>query len=797
MASGNQKNAEGRWPLFLVGGLLFLIGLIQAAGGAQLLLLGGAWYYLFAGIGMLLAGVLIIFRQEIGAVLYMAVLLATCVWAYDEAGLNFWAQIPRLVGPIILGILVIIIWPLFYQAGARSALGRKTRMAASLGVLGLVWFFANMLQPQGVIQPDATLQAAPPVAPMTQTLEQQNDWRYYGRTPNGTRYSPDTEITADTISGLQVAWTFQTGDIAKDGAEDQNTPLQIGDTLYICTPHNKVFALNAETGEQRWAFDPKAQSPLWQRCRGVGYYEEANAAASQAVCSKKIILTTIDARLIALDAKTGLLCDNFGDHGTVDLKKGMGEVKPGYYFPTSAPTVVKDKIVIGGWVFDNRSTDEPSGVVRAFNVRTGALDWAWDLGAPDRTGTPGDGEIFTRDTPNVWSTPAFDEKLGLIYLPTGNSPPDFWGAQRSKESEKYSSSVVAVEIDSGKARWSFQTVHHDLWDYDVASQPALYDIPDGKGGTLPALIQTTKRGQIFLLNRETGKPLAQVLEKVAPQGGQEGDFLSPTQPYSVDMPSIGTEPLSEAKMWGMTFLDQLYCRIEFRKMRYQGEFTPPTTKRSLIYPGYYGGLLWGGVSIDETTGILFVNDMRMPQWLELVPREDVEKKGFAAGAHDGFAMQEGAPYGVWKNAFLSPLGVPCHQPPYGTMSAIDLKTRTLLWQRPMGSIEDSGPLGIKTGLHAPIGMPTLGGPLSTAGGLVFFAGTQDYYLRALDSKTGTEIWRARLPVGAQATPISYISPESGRQFIVISAGGARMTPDRGDYVIAYALPKKVETKPAQ
>ncbi len=350
--------------------------------------------------------------------------------------------------------------------------------------------------------------------------------------------------------------------------------------------------------------------------------------------------------------------------------------------------------------------------------------------------------------------------------------------------------LVAVELDLAVARQGIGTSKHIDLDRVVDHKLRGNDRIDP--GRIPTqLAQGVTHGRQVHHAGDTGEIL-----QYHP-GGQEGDFLSPTQPYSVDMPSIGTEPLSEAKMWGMTFLDQLYCRIEFRKMRYQGEFTPPTTKRSLIYPGYYGGLLWGGVSIDETTGILFVNDMRMPQWLELVPREDVEKKGFAAGAHDGFAMQEGAPYGVWKNAFLSPLGVPCHQPPYGTMSAIDLKTRTLLWQRPMGSIEDSGPLGIKTGLHAPIGMPTLGGPLSTAGGLVFFAGTQDYYLRALDSKTGTEIWRARLPVGAQATPISYISPESGRQFIVISAGGARMTPDRGDYVIAYALPKKVETKPAQ
>jgi quinate dehydrogenase (quinone) len=350
--------------------------------------------------------------------------------------------------------------------------------------------------------------------------------------------------------------------------------------------------------------------------------------------------------------------------------------------------------------------------------------------------------------------------------------------------------VVALDINTGRLKWHFQTAHHDLWDYDLPSQPALYDIPDGKGGTTPALIQLTKRGQIFLLNRVTGEPIADVIEQPVPQHHQEGDWVSPTQPYSVGMPAIGAEPLSEAKMWGATFFDQLWCRIEFRKMRYEGEFTAPTTEKTLQYPGNYGGFNWGSASINEDTGYLFVNDIRMPQWLYYIPRADADAPG-AASSHDGLHVQAGTPYGVTKNTFMSPLGIPCHQPPWGTMTAIDLQKRQIVWERPMSTLQDTAVAGgLKVNLPIPIGMPTMGGPLSTASGLVFFAGTQDYYLRALDAATGKELWKGRLPVGGQATPMTYISPESGRQFVVIAAGGARQSPDRGDYIVAYSLPEQ-------
>jgi len=804
MSKPDSSRAGARWALLLFGVVLALIGLVLAAGGVRLIALGGSWYYLLAGVGLVVSGVLFARGRVAGAWLYGVVFFGTVAWALWEVGPNFWPLVPRLSAVLVLAVFALLLLPQLTRGRSR----KPAYTLAGLLVLALLAGGAEMFVPHGVIEAGATPTPAATAAPSP--ADAGSRWSHYGRTPAGTRFAPYEQITRDNVGKLQVAWTFRTGDIAGKGSEDQSTPLQIGDTLYVCTSHNQVFALNAETGEERWKFDPKApDTKVWNRCRGVGYYEPgASASASAAVatsagtpapapapavpaaaCAQRIVLSTVDARLIELDARTGQPCESFGNKGTVDLKVGLGEVKPNYYMPTSAPTVVRNLIVIGGWVYDGRSTDEPSGVVRAFNATTGELAWAWDLGNPAITKLPPEGQTYTRTTPNVWSTPSFDDKLGLIYLPTGNQTPDYWGAQRSKESEKYSSSVVALDIDTGRVRWAFQTVHHDLWDYDVPSQPALYDIPDGKGGVTPALVQLTKRGQIFVLDRRNGKPLADVQEKPVPQGGQAGDWTSPTQPYSVGMPSIGTTPLSEAAMWGATPFDQLWCRIEFRKMRYDGEFTPPTTQRSLQYPGNYGGFNWGSASINEAIGYLIVNDIRMPQWFQMISRAETDKPG-AAASHDGLHPQEGTPYGVTKNSFMSPLGVPCHAPPYGTMTAIDLQTRQIAWQRPISTLQDTGPLGIKTGLQIPIGMPTMGGPLSTSTGLVFFAGTQDYYLRALDARTGHEIWKGRLPVGGQATPMSYISPESGRQFVAIVAGGARQSPDRGDYVIAYALPKQ-------
>ena len=627
-----------------------------------------------------------------------------------------------------------------------------------------------------------------PVAPGTE----QKDWAHWGNTTAGNRFAALDQINKGNIDKLQVAWTFRTGDIPQStgaGAEDQNTPLQIGDTVYTCTAYGKVFALDADTGAQRWKFDPQGTAPNWQRCRGLGYSDaSATPTAEQpSACTKRLFLPTGDARLIALNAETGQPCEEFGNKGTVDLTTDMGEVKPGYYQQTSTPLVAGDVVIIGGRVADNYSTGEPPGVVRAYDVRSGELVWAWDPGNPNTTKRPPAGETYTRGTPNVWSAMSYDARLGLVYLPTGNATPDFFAGQRTEFDDKWSSSIVAIDVKTGQVRWHFQTTHHDLWDFDLPAQPLLYDVPDDKGGTQPALAQVTKQGEIFLLNRETGVPIARVEERPVPQGSVPGERYSPTQPFSVDMPSIGNKTLTESDMWGATPFDQLMCRIQFKGMRHEGVYTPPGMDRALQFPGSLGGMNWGSVSVDPNTNYMFVNDMRLGLANYMIPRDKIAAG--ASGIEMGVVPQEGTPFGAMRERFLSAAGIPCQKPPFGTMSAIDLKTHKLMWQVPVGTVQDTGPLGIRMHLPIPIGMPTLGASLATQSGLLFFAGTQDFYLRAFDTGNGNEIWKSRLPVGSQSGPMTYVSPKTGKQYILLTVGGARQSPDRGDYVIAYALPK--------
>ncbi|MCB1500396.1 MAG: membrane-bound PQQ-dependent dehydrogenase, glucose/quinate/shikimate family [Bauldia sp.] len=772
------------------GVLTVLVGLLMAVPGLWLIVLGGSWYYTLAGAGLIAAGVWLVRGDARGVLAYVIVLAATAIWAVWEAGFAVWPLVPRLIAPMVLTAIALLLAPGLDRRRATTA-----RVGALVLALGVAGFFWMMFQPQGVIR--HAFEGSGKV--MEQTGAAGAEWRNYGRTPNGTRYAPFDQITPANVGRLAVAWTYRTGDPPSQTGQDQNTPLYVDGVVYHCSPHDIVSAIDAGSGEEIWRFDPKASSPLWQRCRGVTYYEPSppggggtaaptdGAGATDRSCARRIVLTTIDARLIELDAATGAACPGFGAAGTVGLTRNMGEVKPGFYFPTSAPTVMGDRIIVGGWVWDGMAVDEPSGVVRAFDARTGELSWAWDMGDPSIHTVPPPGKTYTRGTPNVWSTPSFDEELGLVFLPTGNAQPDFYGSLRSEAANTYSSSVVALDAATGAERWRFQTTHRDTWDYDVPSQPMLYDIPDGKGGTIPALIQLTKRGQTFVLDRRDGTPLAEVTELPVPTtGGVESDYPAKTQPYSVGLPAVGAEPLSEARMWGATPLDQLYCRIAFRLSDYDGDVTPLSTRGTLIWPGYFGGMNWGTGTIDEGRGLLVVNDARIVHKVQLVPRAEADALG-PAGAHDGLAPQTGAPYAAIRSTFLSPLGVPCQEPPFGTLSAIDLATRTLVWQVPIGTVEETGPFGIRTGLRMPVGMPPVGGPISTASGLTFYAGTQDYYLRAFDTMTGEELWRGALPVGSQATPMSYVTPD-GRQFIVVSVGGLSDAQGRGDYVIAFALP---------
>jgi quinate dehydrogenase (quinone) len=796
MATLSPEKTWHRVVLRLFGAILVIVGLALGYGGIQLLMLGGSAYYAIIGLLLIVSGVLFILKKTAAAWVYAVAFIGTVIWALSESGFQFWPLMPRLVAPSVLALAVFLLAPLLPFSASPRAVRSVSWAGTGIFALGLIVTGVSLFFPHATIyNPEvaANLKGSAPAQ------EAQKDWQFYGRSPAGTRFAPFDQITKDNVSQLKVAWTFRTGDVADGPQEDQNTPLQVGDTVYACTPNNIVFALNAENGQQRWKFDPDAKAPIWHRCRGLGYYDATvasnNATApvtlptADQLCAQRIIMSTIDGRLMAIDAKSGQSCTDFGTNGAVNLKTGIAAGAPGFYIPTSAPTVSRGLIILGGWVWDNRGLGEPSGVIRAFSARTGEVVWAWDLGNPNITKLPPEGQTYTEGTPNMWSTPAFDDKLGLVYLPMGNAPPDYYGGHRRPFDDAYSSSVVALDINTGRERWKFQTVHHDLWDYDVPAQPALYDMPDANGNVTPALVQVTKRGQIFVLNRATGEPIKKVEEKPVPHDGAPGEHVSPTQPYSVDMPVMGNgaRPLTEADMWGATPFDQLWCRIEFKSTRYDGEFTPPRPDSiSLQNPGNFGGMNWGSAAINEDTGLLVVNDIRLPIRVKLVPHdEQLEKTGNFQG-HDLYSPMKGTPYAVRNSPFMSPLGVPCVTPPFGTIAGIDLKSGKVAWQVPAGTVKD---LGNGTGVSIPLGMPTLGGPMATRSGLVFFAGTQDFYLRALDQSTGKELWKGALPVGGQATPMTYVSPESGRQFVVISAGGARQSPKRGDYIIAYALPK--------
>lgn len=758
--------------------VLAFIGLGLAGAGAWLLSLGGSPYYAIVGLAYLVAALLLWRRKASGGLIVLLVAVFTLPWALWESGLNFWALFARVMSPLALAGFALLFAPSLSPNANRRIFHGGALLAAVLFAAG----FSLTFTPHGVVSPSADISAYK----AAKGDNTPSDWTSYGRSTAGDRYSAFDQINRGNVSRLNLAWTYRTG---KSEGADQNTPLQIGDTVYTCTPTDVIAALDADTGKPRWTFDPKATAPYWQRCRGLGYYKiPKEAQSADGLCNERLVQTTIDARLLEIDSKTGAPCKDFGDNGTVQLSQGMGEVKAGYYFQTSAPLIARNLIVIGGWVVDNQETGEPSGVIRAFNVITGELEWAWDLGNPEITKLPPAGQTYTRATPNMWTTAAFDDKLGLIYAPLGNTTPDYYGANRPAFADQYNATLVALDVTTGRERWKFQTVHHDIWDYDLPAQPALIDLPDGNGATVPALLQTTKRGQLFLLNRQTGTPLTEVQEKPVPQqGGAPEEKLSPTQPYSVGMPTVGAERVSEQTAWGLTMFDQLACRIAFRKMRYDGDFTPIGTQQAIQQPGNLGGLNWGSVSVDLPNNRVFMNDIRVPSLFALVPRKDYVDFALTTTAHGPSAPQRGTPYGMTTEMWTSRLRVPCTQPPFGTVTAIDLNTRKIAWQVPAGTAEELGPFKFKTNLPMPMGLPSYAGTSATAGGVVFFAGFQDYYIRAYDAENGTELWKYPLPVGSSATPMTYISPKTGKQYVLISVGGAPYSKDSGDYVLAFSL----------
>ena len=617
-------------------------------------------------------------------------------------------------------------------------------------------------------------------------------WPEYGGDKGGLRYSPLTQITPENVADLEVAWVHRSGDVS-DGSDGSTrtsfnaTPLVVGDTLYYCTAYNRVIALDAESGEERWAFDPeqrltKLVGPYPRTCRGIAFWSSGAAG----ICAERIYTGTLDSQLIAIDAKTGRACPDFGVDGRVALREGIGEAPPWEYYVTSPPLVLRDVVVVGALVADNLRSDAPSGVVRAFDVRSGALRWAWDPVPPNwraaREEAAGADRSYTPGTANVWSILSGDEERGLVFVPTGNASPDYFGGNR-QGLDFYSSSTVALDARDGAVVWRFQTVHNDLWDYDVAPQPTLYDFP-AAGGRVPAVVQATKMGHVFLLDRESGKPLFPVEERPVPQGGVPGERLSPTQPFPTHLPPLHPYTLTPEQAFGFTPWDRRQCADTIAGLRSDGLFTPPSLEGSVHYPFSAGGANWGGVSIDPEAGHLFVNTMRLASVVTLIPRAEYEAMDKSAfGYPIELYAQEGAPYAVVRAPLFSPLGAPCSPPPWGLLTALDLASGEILWETTLGTTRDQAPFPI----WLKLGAPNLGGPIVTAGGVVLIGATTDKFLRAFDARSGAEIWTRRLPFTANATPITYRIRRDGRQYVVVAAGGHGWS-EPGDALMAFALP---------
>jgi quinoprotein glucose dehydrogenase len=618
----------------------------------------------------------------------------------------------------------------------------------------------------------------------------ESDWPNYGNDPGGMRHSSLTQINRENVAKLKVAWVYHTGDISDghDGRKRsgfETTPLLVDGTLYLTTPFNRVIALEPGTGKQIWAYDPKIDQSLDYGDglinRGVATWLDPLRSATT-ICKRRIFESTVDARLIALDAVTGHPCPDFGTAGQVNLRNvpgyqhaNLGEYMRGWYHMTSPPVTIDDIVIVGSAIDDNVRADMPSGVVRAFDARTGALRWSWD---PIPQNIQDANSPWLTGAANAWSVMAVDVARDLVFVPTGSASPDYYGGLRPGDN-KWANSVVALHANTGEIAWGFQLVHHDLWDYDTASPPLLATIPhDGK--RLPVVIQGNKTGFLYVLNRDTGKPIFPIGERAVPQSDVPGERTSPTQPIPLAPPPLAPQNTSVDDAWGPTPADRDACREAIRKLRNEGIFTPPSIQGTLAIPGHMGGMNWSGYAFDPHSNLLIVNTNHLIARVRLIPRDKVQSDN-----EDGeYGSQRGTPYGMLRRFLQSPSDLPCGAPPWGMLTAVDMESGTIRWQVPLGSMQNFG------GSHGsvPLGSISLGGPITTEGGLVFIAGTTDSQIRAFDITTGKELWHAEMPAAGNATPMTYAV--DGKQYLVIAAGGHQRIPEEplGDAVVAFALP---------
>lgn len=811
-----------QWAVLIVFGF---VSLFLSLAGAWLAWLGGSPYYVLSGLLIAWVCLLLAKKRALSAVVFGSFLGISVIWAALESGLDLLSLLPRLA--TWMGLSLWFFTPLFARTLADPRIPgqwhyRTWLIAPNVAAVALMLVAAL----QGY-------QKAEDLDQLTQRLESRNsyafdssgEWRHYGNNEGGTRFAALDQINADNVGGLKEVWRYRTG-VTDDF---KMTPLQIGDALYICGARNVLMAVDSDSGEELWRYDPEITAPAKhqyaQTCRGISYHEAPAGYSGQ--CPTRIVTATVDARILAVDADSGKPCTDFGNNGAVDLRRGMSEHYPDQYYVTSPPLVADDVLVVGGLVLDSQDLGLPSGVVRAFDALSGDFVWAWDLGNPGYYGEPAEGETYTPGTPNVWSIMSYDPELDLIFAPLGNANPDYYGGERRPFDDEWSSSVVALDAATGAPRWKYQTVHHDVWDYDLPAQPVLVDVTKA-GERVPAVAVPTKTGDIFLLDRRDGSQVYAMDEKPAPQDPEQGEYLAPTQPVSA-LPNF--HPYRHEKdMWGLTPLDQLVCRIEYRAMRYEGMYTPPTTGGTLIAPGNFGGFNWGSVSVDAENGLLVAAPMLLAHRLLLVTPERVAKAGPMAGKllgdkHPAVRMDPDAPmpeardpdpddpydhvriryYGL-PMPFMSRLGtqVPCFEPPWSKIAVMDLNTRELLWSRPLGSMQESGPFGWRTRLPFDVGVAIRAGTLTTRGGLIFVSSTMDSTVRAFDLHSGEVKWSAALPGNGQSTPMSYRSGKTGKQYVIVTvpnpswryprdpksgtyADSQSVRDGKGGYVIAYAL----------
>ena len=622
-----------------------------------------------------------------------------------------------------------------------------------------------------------------------------SEWPNYGNDPGGMRYSSLSQINNENVTKLQVAWTFHTGDISDGKGERrrsgfESTPIMVDGTLYLTTPFNRIIALDPISGKQRWAFDPKID-PTWQSGDGLinrgvaSWVDEAKLknenSSSRTACHRRIFEETIDARLEAIDAATGKACPDFGNNGEVSLR-GIAGFRAGWYHMTSPPSVVDDVVIVGSAIDDNARNDMPSGVVRAFDVHTGKLRWSWDPIPPNTADANTSANArWKSGAANAWSIITVDPERHLVFVPTGSASPDFFGGERPGDN-KWANSVVALRAATGEFVWGFQLVHHDLWDYDVASPPLLATV-EHDGQKVPVVIIGDKSGFLFVLDRDTGKPVFPVEERPVPKSDIPGETASPTQPFPVAPPPLVKQKYSADDAWGINAEEREACRKQLESLRLDGIFTPPSVNGTLSVPGNIGGMNWSGYAFDPDSGVLFGNVNNLPFKVRLIPRADFDTRGKQINeriSEQGeYGSQLGAPYAMFRRPLLTPRGTPCIPPPWGTLTAVDIVRGTIKWQVPLGSLSD----------RLPPGNFSLGGPIVTAGKLVFLAGTAlDPYIRAFDTETGKELWKAELPAPGHATPMTYES--GGKQYLVIAAGGhAKIEQEPlSDALIAFALP---------